>query len=80
MKKSQTDIKKNNDYCNYNDNIYDNNNCDCDYSWMIVVIINNDDKNNFYNYNYFNNKMAVTTSMTTMANDGGCWYCYDGVR
>jgi hypothetical protein len=24
--------------------------------------------------------MVVMTSMTTMANGGGCWYCYDGVK
>jgi hypothetical protein len=24
--------------------------------------------------------MVVMTSMTTMANGGGCWYCYEGVK
>jgi hypothetical protein len=24
--------------------------------------------------------MVVMTSITTMANGGGCWYCYDGVK
>jgi hypothetical protein len=24
--------------------------------------------------------MVVMTSITTMANGGGCWYCYEGVK
>jgi len=69
LKKSYSNSKRNSNYGNYDNSIYDNNNNGgCEDNWMIIVVINNDDKNNFCNYNYFNNKMVVMTSITTMGN------------